>query len=264
MEGLVFDIRSFSIHDGPGLRTTVFLKGCLLRCNWCHNPESQSCLIEKTTVNQPLGPDNIQVEKNIGRKISVSEILSQLLADRPFFEESGGGLTISGGEPLFQPEFSKAILQHAKNCGIHTAIDTSGFAAKKVFADVTDAADLVLFDLKLANNDEHQYFTGQSNVQILKNLQSLSQSGKPYFIRIPLIPEITDTRDNLNALRNIVMNLAHLQRIDLLPFHPAARTKYERMNMIYTMKNSKAYNDEHLAQIKAFFAEVHSNVNIGG
>lgn len=264
MKGLIFDIRSFSVHDGPGIRTTVFLKGCPLRCSWCHNPESQRCLTETVRKVRKLGAETFETTESIGTPMETTAVLNRFVADKPFFEESGGGITISGGEPLMQPAFTLFLLKAAREMGIHSALDTSGYANSDVFRNVAYAADLVLYDLKLANIAEHERHTGQTNTLILSNLELLAASGKRFFIRIPLIPEVTDTQGNLEGLYNIISNLGGVERIDLLPFHHLGKSKYDRMGRQFAFEHTQAYDRAQSEKIKSFFRPLAQTISIGG
>lgn len=264
MKGLVFDIRSFSVHDGPGIRTTVFLKGCALRCSWCHNPESQRCMIETARKFRRFGNEVSETTEMLGSFVDASAILKRFESDRPFFEESNGGITLSGGEPLLQPAFTLFLLKASKEMGIHTAIDTSGFANHEIFKNIVQAADLVLYDLKLADNIQHQHYTGQSNEHILENLRYLSSTQKRFFIRIPLITDVTDTQKNLQGLFDIIEELGEIERIDLLPFHHLGKTKYERLGKTYDFQQTGPYNSAKSEQIKSFFKPLAKTISIGG
>lgn len=263
MKGFIFDIRSFSVHDGPGLRTTIFFKGCPLRCLWCHNPESWHLGIEKIRRKKTLNGKFFSVVEDIGYEITIDELITKISQDIPFFENSGGGITLSGGEPLMQPDFCKTILERAAKCEIHTALDTSGFASEKTFAAVAIHAKMILFDLKLFENQIHQQFTGQKNDVILKNLQWISQQQIPIIIRIPLIQNITDTDENLCFLQKLIEQTPHIERVDLLPYHYAARSKYENMNLDYSLINMESYPKEKAEIIKEKFKNVAPVVSLG-
>ena len=264
MEGIIFDFRSFSVHDGPGIRTTIFLKGCPLRCMWCHNPESFSQGPETVMLEQRLGKESFTIREQIGTKISVEKAMSRLLADRPFFENSNGGLTISGGEPLMQYKFVDALLIEAKKLDIHTALDTSGHAAGQIFQESASRADLVLFDLKLADSKAHFYYTNQHNHVILRNLNWLAESTIPFIIRIPLIPDITDTASNMEALYQILKNLPRIEQIDLLPYHHLAKGKYERLGLTYPLENIQNYDKKRINPVKERLESLGVPVLIGG
>lgn len=263
MKGLIFDIRSFSVHDGPGIRTTVFLKGCPLRCTWCHNPESQSDVEEKIHNQKKVGDKIFRNETLAGTWMNVTEVLDVVQNDIPFMEESGGGLTLSGGEPIMQADFILELLKAAKNLNIHTAIDTCGFAEFASFEKIIPFTDLYLYDLKLADDSDHKKYTGESNRLILENLKLISQFGKKIIIRIPLIPEITDTHDNLGKLRTIIEHTAGVQRIDLLPYHVAGLKKYERLGIKPPYENLTIYSKAKSEEIKEFFIHSAPIVSIG-
>lgn len=264
MKGLVFDIRSFSVHDGPGIRTTVFLKGCPLQCDWCHNPESQRCFPETAKSYKRIGSHVMESTQTIGYSMDSDDILLRLKDDRPFFEESGGGVTLSGGEPLMQPAFTIFLLKGTKKMGIHSAVDTSGYAAPEIFNNVVAKTDLVLFDLKIADAALHEKHTGQNNRIILENLKNLDKLRKRFFIRIPLIPYITDTTRNLEELYLILKELRSVERIDLLPFHHIGKSKYERMGRAYEYHDTGTYDSLKSENIKSFFSDLAGEVTIGG
>lgn len=263
MKGLIFDIRSFSVHDGPGLRTTVFFKGCPLRCAWCHNPESQNFKTEKICRKKSLDGKTYPISENVGYEISVEDLMQKIIQDVPFFENSGGGITLSGGEPLMQPDFCNAVLDKAVENEIHAAIDTCGFASENVFADVVTRAKMILFDLKLFESQKHKQYTGQKNDVILNNLQWLSQQQIPIIIRIPLIENITDTDENLNGLQKLIEQTPHIERVDLLPYHHGARSKYENMNLDYSLANMESYSKDKAEKIKEKFKNAAPIVSIG-
>lgn len=263
MTGLIFDIRSFSVHDGPGIRQTVFLKGCPLRCLWCHNPESQENIIETMTSKRKLGGQTFMRTEEVGKLMSVEEVMQSIENDIPFFEESGGGVTLSGGEPLMQPEFTSALLKACHKLYIRTAIDTSGFAEPDIIEMVLPYTDLFLYDLKLADNEAHKQYTGVSNRPVLENLKKISGSGKPIFIRIPLIAGITDTEENLSGLKNIIEQTQGICRIDLLPYHAIAKSKYERMGKSCLHQAGNGYDQSKAQEIKAYFKNTVHTVTIG-
>lgn len=264
MEGVVFDIRHFSIHDGPGIRSTVFFKGCPLRCAWCHNPESHLIEREEYHKTVKMGQKEFQVQEVVGRHMAVAEVMAEVRADIPIYDESKGGVTISGGEPLMQPKFLRGILEQCKLEDIHTALDTCGFASAEVFESVFPFTDLFLYDLKLADSNLHRKYTGVPNEIILQNLHTLDRLNKTTYIRIPLIDGITDTSSNLSALRTIIASHRCVKRVDVLPFHNIARSKYDRFGKEYTLAHANAYSTERALEIKAYFEEVCEVVSIGG
>jgi pyruvate formate lyase activating enzyme len=264
MQGMIFDIRSFSIHDGPGIRQTVFLKGCPMRCSWCHNPESQETTAEPIGFSKKIGNIDFSVTETVGKIMSVSEVMESIVKDVLFFEESGGGVTLSGGEPLLQPEFCLALLKACSENGIHTALDTCGYAGAVVVDKILPFTELLLYDLKLANDAEHKQHTGVSNRLVLQNLEKISRAGKSIIIRIPLIPDITDRHENLMALRQIAESTPGICRIDLLPFHSAAGNKYKGLRKNNLMGGNSSYDIESAEKIKEFFSESAPIVSIGG
>lgn len=263
MTGLVFDIRSFSIHDGPGIRQTVFLKGCPLRCQWCHNPESQENIEETIKSHKKLGDRTFTRNEIVGKAMSVAEVMESIEKDILFFEESGGGVTLSGGEPLMQPEFTTALLKACRKQGIHTALDTCGYAEPDMIEMVLPHTDLFLYDLKLADDEAHKQYTGLSNRPVLENLKKISASGRPIIIRIPLISDITDKEANLVRLKKIIEQTQGILRIDLLPYHAIAKSKYERMGKSCLHKAGNGYNQSKAQEIKEYFINAVQTVTIG-
>ncbi|MGE0078281.1 MAG: glycyl-radical enzyme activating protein [Bacteroidales bacterium] len=262
--GLVFDIRHFSVHDGPGIRTTVFLKGCPLGCAWCHNPESQLFKPETCVRNRRIDDKEFPITEIIGKSMSVEVVMGEVIKDISIFDESNGGVTFSGGEPLSQHDFLKAMLIACKAKEIHTAVDTSGYALKSVVESIIPHANLFLYDLKLADDEEHRRYTGVSNKPILDNLDLIINSRKKVIIRIPLIQDITDTDRNLKELRSIIDGYPSIERVDLLPFHNIAKSKYERFGKEYKLSNADAYDNSKAEQIRDYFKEVVPDVTLGG
>ena len=215
--GIIFSIEEFAIHDGPGIRTTVFLKGCPLRCTWCHNPEGQSFEPEEMVKRG---------ERSVcGEEYSPEALSAKLLRNEGIFRMNGGGVTFTGGEPLSQSGFLVSVLELLDG-RIHTAIETSGFARKEVFREVLGHLDLVMMDLKMIDKDRHRKWTGVSNALILRNFETLASSGKPFIIRIPLIPGVNDDEANLEATAALLEGIPSLQRVELLPYHKTAGAKY--------------------------------------
>jgi len=200
----------------------------------------------------------------VGKEISSDELMIEIAKDRVFFEESGGGVTFSGGEPLMQSEFLSVLLKECKSLGIHSAVDTSGFTSEDTLNQVVPNVDLFLYDIKLMNDDVHQKYTGVSNQIILKNLIELDQLGKKIIIRIPIVPEITDTNENLFAIRGFISSLNNVMEINLLPYHRAGEGKYQKYGKENRMNDTVTSDIKNLENIKQFFSELKCKVKIGG
>ena len=254
--GTIFNIQHYAIHDGPGIRVTVFFKGCPLRCWWCHNPESQQQQPESFTQTVRLDEQTRVVEQEmIGKQMSVTDIMREIEKDQLFFDESGGGVTFSGGEPLMQPECLIALLKRCKEYEIHTALDTSGYAQTGIFESVIDKTDLFLYDLKFVNNDLHRKYTGASNRLILENLQRLDKRGKPVWIRFPVIPSITNTQKNIIDILNYITNLTSITQVNLLPYHRIADGKYQKFGLYNNMNGITPPSDDYMEQLQQQFAQ---------
>lgn len=221
--GIIFSIEEFAINDGPGIRTTVFLKGCPLRCAWCHNPEGWS--------PHPQWMEKKGRKEICGCEISAEELADKLLRDKELYCESGGGVTFTGGEPLAQATFLCDVMRRLPD--LHKAVETSGFAPEETFQEVLSLADLILLDIKLADPELHIRYTGQDNAVILKNLQILKDSGKPFIVRIPLIPGVNDSLENMEATAALLEGAEGLQRVELLPYHKTAGAKYPMVGITY-------------------------------
>lgn len=263
MTGVVFDIKHYAVHDGPGIRQTIFFKGCPLSCWWCHNPESQSPEIEKYTKKKKLDGEIFRTEEKIGYTIDSKELFKIIEGDTIFYDESNGGVTFSGGEPLMQADFLKDTASKCKDAEIHTALDTCGYSEQDVFLSVLPFIDLVLFDLKLMNDSIHKKYTGVSNRIILENLKMLNESGKDIRIRFPVIPGITDTRSNIEEIKSYLEKLKKINHIDILPYHDISKGKYQRFNKENKLKDVE--NTEGVEQkLKEEFESLHYKVKIGG
>ena len=274
----IFNIQKFSLHDGPGTRTTVFFKGCPLKCTWCHNPESISGNIQITFDQEKCIECDIckgirdistvdkcpadAIEK-IGYEITVEELFSEIEKDKEYYETSNGGVTFSGGEPLLQSEFLFEILKKCKENGIHTTIDTCGQASKEVFKKINNFVDLYLYDLKLIDNAQHLEYTGVKNDLILENLKYLSDEGKRVFIRLPLIPEITDTEKNISEIINF-LNGINFEQINLLSYHGYAKNKYIKLGMNIEIDQKVKIQANRLEEIKNKFISAGFKTILGG
>jgi pyruvate formate lyase activating enzyme len=219
--GTVFDIKEFTIHDGPGIRTTVFMKGCPLSCTWCHNPEGQSML--------PQVIRSLAGERLAGQRYTATELAARLNEQTEILRANEGGITFSGGEPLLQADFVTEVIDLLDD--VHILLDTSGYGDHEDFRRLVGRSDLIYFDLKLIDRTAHRHYTGHDNDLILNNLQILSGSGKSFVIRVPLVPGVTDTDENLAGIAQTVRGLPGLLWVGLLLYNQAAGSKYEYARM---------------------------------
>ena len=299
-KAVVFDIMHFSTRDGPGIRTTVFLKGCPLACLWCHNPESQSLQPElmfrpnlcihcyacvPACPQEAIAVVDGQVETLpsrcrlcaacveacaaearaiAGREMTVGEVMAEVEKDIPFYDESGGGVTFSGGEALLQRDFLLAALVECKRKGIHTALDTSGFAAWSVLDGLRESVDLFLYDLKTVDDACHRAMTGVSNQLILANLRRLSALGQPLIVRVPLIPGINDSPESIREMARFLGSLAPFLRVDLLPYHTAGVEKYRRLNRDYAIPAVQPPSEAEIARAVQILGESGLPISVGG
>lgn len=296
--GTITNIQKFSLHDGPGIRTTIFLKGCPLRCFWCHNPETHSINHQiiffeerctgcgvctrrcpqnaiKIKDNHPVRdnskcnlcgkcadfcPNNAQ--EYIGKDLTTREIMKEIIKDEAFYEESGGGVTFSGGEPLMYLDFLEDVLTSCKIRGIHTAVDTSGYAPWECFEKIIDKVDLFLYDLKLMNDEKHKKYTGVSNKVILENLKKLSDSGANIYIRMPIIVGVNDD-SHIDETIKFLLNLNIIQ-VNLLPYHKMGMEKYKRLGINYKLTGDEKPSDENMKEIADKFRKAGIKVKVGG
>jgi pyruvate formate lyase activating enzyme len=261
----IFDIKRFAVHDGPGIRTTVFLKGCPLRCWWCHNPESQEKEPLTVDIMRKVNGCNIPGKKVYGEHVEVDKLMEIIAKDAHFYEESGGGVTFSGGEPLMQAEGLLQLLRACKMQGIHTTVDTSGYANKEQFEDILDLTDLFLYDLKNMDGDLHRRHTGVDNSLILSNADYLLEAGAALIFRIPVIPGINTSGSEMEALISFLEERAQkLQELHLLPYHRIAENKYQRLQMKQHMEEVAEPDEQYMRQIKEKFEKTGLDIIIGG
>lgn len=299
--GLIFDVKRYAINDGPGIRVAIFLKGCPLRCRWCHNPESISANVQKMYNKAKcigcngcveacpenactLGPEGIITDLSLctgcgicaevcptkatemsGRVATVKEILAIVEKERIFFDQSGGGVTFSGGEPLRQPEFLMALLGELGKESIHRAVDTSGFAPKEILLDVARHTDLFLYDLKMMDSSRHKKWTGVDNRIILENLKLLATTGACINIRIPLIKGVNADQENLEKSAAFVAGLSGDKKsVSILPYHHTMAGKHQRLGQVFDAGNMSESTDMEKSRVLELFASFGLQATIGG
>jgi len=297
---MIFNLQRYSLHDGPGIRTTVFLKGCPLRCRWCHNPESQDPRRELLLYPErcigcgaclahcPHGAVR-EVEKRLltdrsrcracgscvpscaagaraltGREVTPDTVLAEIEKDLVFYDTSGGGVTFSGGEPLAQPHFLEEMLTRCRERGIHTAVDTCGFASRETIGAVARYTDLFLYDLKLMDEGRHREHTGVSNRPVLENLAFLADHHLRVIVRFPLVAGVNDDEANVHATGRFVASLPEIRRVSILPYHHTARAKYERLGRPYRPGTDGPPSDAVVMRTRAILEEYGLGVTIGG
>ena len=256
VKGRIFDIQKFSVHDGPGIRTIVFLKGCALRCRWCCNPESQSYDIQQMNMDGKI--------KTVGRDVTVREVMDEVLKDFRYFKRSGGGLTLSGGECLLQPEFSAALLEAAKYNGISTAIESTGFAKYEVIEKLLPHLDVYLMDIKHINSEKHREFTGQPNERILENAKKIARDAKRLIIRVPVIPTFNDTVEEITEIARFAKSLENVTEIHLLPYHKFGTDKYKWLGREYKLEGIETPGEEKMQMLLKAAQNEGLNAQIGG
>jgi len=286
--GLVFNVQRFSLHDGPGVRSTVFMKGCPLSCTWCHNPESHSpapefvrmrhrcmscgrCSEEDLAGPVVSGRGDEDVEacptgalQGVGETMESDALVRTLLRDRIFFDESGGGVTFSGGEPLMQAAFVTEALRLLQAEGVHTALDTCGFGRWQDLREAAAHANLVLYDIKLMDDARHKAATGVSNDVILENLEALAKIHSAIWIRVPVIPGVNDDEANLDATAAFLRPLSGIRQVDLLPYHPTGEAKFARVGMDYALHGTPSPTHERLETLASHFRARGLTTTIGG
>lgn len=307
-QGTIFNIQHYTIHDGPGIRTEIFLKGCPLSCKWCGNPEGRSlepqpgffssrcigndkCGLCKeacghedglhfedklTSINRDLCIGCMKCAevcpadaiKAWGWKMDEGQVMDIIRRDISYYESSGGGVTISGGEPLIQPEFTKAILKCCREEGIHTCLESTFCADWRIIEDVIPYADMLITDIKHMDAEIHKKYTGVSNKRILENLSQLSKLDKPIIIRVPVIPGVNDDKENMEATADFILSQmdGHVEQLQLLPFMRLGEEKYRSLGMDYPMKELEFDRDafqEYIKKIASYFNERGIRCQIG-
>ncbi len=291
--GIIFNVQRFCIEDGPGIRTTVFFKGCPLRCPWCHNPEGISAapqiVLSKTrcmncgscieACSTCAGDHTLEncarcglcaevcptgAREMVGRTWTVDEVRSMVLRDRIFYDSAEGGVTFSGGEPLCQPDFLIACLQACRSEGVHTTLDTCGFGARDKLLHAAELTDLVLFDLKILDSDGHLRHLGAPLEPILENLDALIGQQQRIWLRLPVIPGLTDTDQNLASVLELASGASCIEKICLLPYHETGVSKHLNINKNYDLNLVSPPSDQRMREIAAQLSDAASEVVIGG
>lgn len=300
MKGIIFDIKKYAIHDGPGIRTTVFFKGCPLDCWWCHNPEGltpsiqiayrkercigcgqcvESCPEKALTLTREgVASDPSKctrcgtcaetcpadARELLGREVGVEEVMQEIEKDTLFYDESGGGVTFSGGEPLMQPDLLMGLLRACGDLDIHRTVDTTGCADADLLIAVAKETDLFLYDLKIMSDEAHRKYTGISNSLILANLETLARQGVHITVRMPVIPGINTGDGNLSLLASFLSDLPGVNDIHLLPYHCAAKGKYRKLDLTYRLDDLAPPSQEVMTSVAERLKGFDLNVKIGG
>ena len=256
VRGRIFDIQKFSVHDGPGIRTIVFLKGCVLRCRWCCNPESQNWEIETMLQNG--------TKKTIGYDTTVGDVIQTVLQDKPYYRRSGGGMTLSGGESLYQPEFARALLQACRENGVNTAIETTLCADWETVASFIPLIDTFLVDIKHMDSAKHKEFTTQPNEQIHDNIRRLANAGANIVVRVPVIPSFNDTPAELHAIAQFAYEELGVGEMHILPYHKLGYDKYIGLGREYPMGDTPSPDKAKMEMLRNVCASTGIICHIGG
>lgn len=255
-KGRIFDIQRFSVHDGPGIRTIVFLKGCLFRCRWCCNPESQSFEIQRMEMTGK--------PKTVGRDVTVREVMQEVIQDMIYYKRSGGGMTLSGGESLLQPEFAKSLFMAAHKHGINTAIESTGAVDFKVIDDVLPHIDYFLMDIKHMNSKKHEEFISKPNDRVLENAVKIAEKAKNLVIRVPVIPTFNDTAEEIGDIAKFASSLKNVTKMHILPYHRLGIDKYTGLGREYTLNDIVPPDDGKMAELKRAAEKYGIECRIGG
>lgn len=255
-KGRIFNIQRFSIHDGPGIRTVVFFKGCFMRCAWCCNPESQKYEIQTMVENGK--------EKIVGRDVTVEEILPEILADATYYRRSGGGVTLSGGEILGQPDFARDLLRACQENGLHTAVESTANALFENIQKILPYLDLYLMDIKHMDSAKHKEYTGAGNERILENAKKIAESGVELVIRTPVVPGFNDTAEEIRAIAKFAASLKGVRQHHLLPYHRLGQDKYAGLDRNYALKGVEPPSAERMNYLLSVAEESGLYCQIGG
>ena len=256
IKGRIFDIQKYSVHDGPGIRTIVFLKGCAFRCKWCCNPESQEYAIQTMNVDGK--------EKIVGRDVTVGEVMEEIVKDFPYYRRSGGGVTLSGGESLLQPEFAVALLKACKDYGINTAMESTGFAPFDTIKKYLEYLDLYLMDIKHMDRLKHMEFIGKPNDVVLENAQLIAANAKKLIVRVPVIPTFNDTEEEIRAIAQFASSLPNVDELHLLPYHPYGTDKYRWLGREYQLSHISPPSDAKMQRLLEVVKREGLKSQIGG
>ena len=255
-KGRIFNVQRFSIHDGPGIRTIVFFKGCYMRCAWCSNPESQEYGIQTLTEGGKV--------KTVGRDVTVEEIMPEILADMPYYRRSGGGVTLSGGEVLGQADFARDLLKRCKEEGLHTAIESAASASYDKIEKILPYLDLYLMDIKLMDPKKHKEYTGVDNAIILDNARRVAKSGVELIIRTPVVPGVNDTESEIRAISRFAKELGTVKEHHLLPYHRLGQDKYFGLGRNYAFLGVQPPEREKMEHLLSVAEESGLKCQIGG
>lgn len=254
--GRIFNIQRFSIHDGPGIRTIVFFKGCFLRCAWCCNPESQGRDIENMVEGEKI--------KTVGQDVTVEEIMPEILADLPYFRRSGGGVTLSGGEILCQLEFTKSLLMACKEQGLHTAVESTGYRDFEKIKELLPYIDLFMMDIKHTNSAKHKEFTGVDCELIKENAKKIAENAKELIIRTPVIPGFNDTKEEIEGIAKFAASLPGVKEHHLLPYHRLGSDKYKGLGRSYSLSEIEPPSKEKMNYLLSLAEQFGLKCQIGG